>query len=332
MSHNIEIINGQARMAYAGELPWHGLGVKVDSNLTPEQMLVAADLDWKVEKRPLFYFPNPDTLNDDEHISLNDRTIVPKKMALVRTSDEALLDVIGDDWNPLQNSEAFEFFADFVEEGGMEMHTAGALEGGRRVWALAKVNESFDAMPGDRIDQYLLFSNPHKYGMSIDVRMTPIRVVCNNTLTVALNIAARSMVKVNHRRLFDATVVKEMLGIAQEKLTIYKGAAKFLASKNYTQKTVKDYFTTVFPHHSLRAQNDNELSRNATTALTILETQPGADLAGGTWWNAFNTVTYMTDHMLGRTADTRLTSSWFGINKKKKDVALATAMQYAEAA
>jgi phage/plasmid-like protein (TIGR03299 family) len=175
MAHMIEIVNGKAQMAYAGDVPWHGLGTKVPADLTPDQMLEAAGLDWTVEKKDLTFEVG------------GEQIVAPGKKALVRSSDGALLDVIGDNWNPLQNSEAFEFFNDFVAAGDMEMHTAGSLEDGRRVWALAKVNDTFEVFKGDVIEQFLLFSNPHKYGQVIDVRMTPTRVVCNNTLTMALN-------------------------------------------------------------------------------------------------------------------------------------------------
>src|SRR5210317_1830005 len=115
MAHMIEIVNGKAQMAYAGDVPWHGLGTKVPADLTPDQMLEAAGLDWTVEKKDLTFEV------DGEQI------VAPGKKALVRSSDGALLDVIGDNWNPLQNSEAFEFFNDFVAAGDMEMHTAGSL-------------------------------------------------------------------------------------------------------------------------------------------------------------------------------------------------------------
>lgn len=312
MAHMVET------MAYAGAVPWHGLGKPVPADLSTNQMLDAAGLNWTVEKVPLYYMADAK------------KNKVFGKEALIRSSDNTLLDVVGSDWNPLQNSEAFEFFNDFVMAGDMEMHTAGALENGRRVWALAKVKDSFEVFKNDKIDQYLLLSNPHKYGQSIDVRMTPIRVVCNNTLTLALDSNVERMVKINHRQVFDADYVKETLGVAKEKLESYKEAAKFLGSKRYTEKTIMDYFQKVFPTNSKK--EEAQQSRNATTAMEVLHTQPGAKYGEGTWWQGFNTVTYMTDHLLGRSTDTRLTSSWFGINRKKKIDALELAVEMAEAA
>jgi len=313
MAHMVET------MAYAGEVPWHGLGTKVPADLTPEQMLEAAGLNWTVEQIPLSYEFNG-------WKNKTDRT------ALVRSSDGKFLDVVGNDWNPLQNSEAFEFFNDFVMAGDMEMHTAGSLEDGRRVWALAQIKEAvFETVKGDVTENYLLFSNPHKYGMSITVMMTPIRVVCNNTITLALNGASDMMVRVNHRTQFDAEAVKETLGVAKEKLETYKEAAQFLSSKRFNDENIVDYFNRVFPRTSNK-KDDDKASKNSELALEILDTQPGAEFGRGTWWQAFNAVTYMTDHVLGNSQDTRMKSSWFGGNRKKKIDALQTAVEFAEAA
>src|SRR6056300_1121700 len=122
---------------------------------------------------------------------------------------------VSNDLTPAQmNEKAFEFFSEYVMAGDMEMHTAGSLKDGQMVWALAKVKDSFEILGGDRVDSYLLFSNPHQYGKSIDIRFTPIRVVCNNTLTFSLESKAERSVRVGHRVEFDASFVKEQLGIA----------------------------------------------------------------------------------------------------------------------
>ena len=316
MSHEVET------MAYAGDVPWHGLGTRVPSDLSTNQMLEKAGLDWKVEKKELYFY------SDDEESVYH----APGKQALIRTSDNTVLDMVGEDWNPLQNADAFDFFNDFVNSGDMEMHTAGSLMDGRRVWALAKVNDAFEVFKDDVIEQYLLFSNPHTYGMTIDVRMTPIRVVCNNTLTLSLNSQSSRMVKVNHRRAFDAELVKETLGVAKEKLDTYKEAAQFLGSKKYKNETLMEYFDRTFPLASNKNHKEKKYSRNAKLSAEIIHTQPGAEHGAGTWWQAFNTVTYMMDHVVGRSDDTRMTSSWFGVGKKVKENALTAALEMAEVA
>ncbi|NDG29023.1 DUF932 domain-containing protein, partial [bacterium] len=211
---------------------------------------------------------------------------------------------------------------------------AGSLRDGQIVWALAKVKDSFELFKGDRVDSYLLFTNPHKFGQCIDIRFTPTRVVCNNTLTLALKQKEERVIKKNHRTVFDASSVKEQLGIATTKLAKYKEMAEFLGSKRYTSEKLKEYFNQIFPvlvYNKEKGPQRKELSKSATRALEVVHTQPGANFAEGSWWQAFNAVTYMTDHEIGKTVDSRLTSAWFGANKNLKLKALETAVEYAEA-
>jgi len=319
MAHELEMnADGSARMVFVGKTPWHGLGKQVSADLTPDQVLDEAGLNWTVDKVPAY------------------ATIAGKRTAvgwsaLVRSEDNKVLDVVSDDWNPVQNADAFEFFNDFIAEGGMEMHTAGSLRGGQIVWALAKVKDSFELFGGDRVDSYLHFTNFHKYGCSTDVRFTPIRVVCNNTLTLSLNTKVERMVKISHRREFDGDNVKLMLGIAAEKLAKYKSMAKYLGSKRYSAESMVDYFKTVFPVAG-PVNAKKEISKSAKTAMGVLDTQPGAEFARGSFWQLFNTVTYLTDHLAGKTVDTRLQSAWYGPNKILKTKALETALEMAEAA
>ena len=318
MAHQVET------MAYAGEVPWHGLGVPVNNDLTPNQMMKKAGLDWTVEQI-------------DSYVQVGDKKVPTGMKALVRSSDNKVLTNIGQVWNPVQNEDAFNFFSEYVLKGDMEMHTAGSLKGGQLVWALAKVKESFDLFGGDTVESYLLFSNPHKYGFSIDVRFTPIRVVCNNTLSLSLEAKAERSVKVGHRTEFNADEVKKALGIASAKLSQYKEMAEFLGSKRYNIDNLIEYYNTVFPRTAdKRVQNQElsveTLSKNAKAAFDAIELQPGAKYAEGSWWQAFNSVTYVTDHLQGRNPDNRLYSSWFGGNQIRKRDALKTALEFAEVA
>lgn len=319
MAHNIEFVNGVAQMAWAGETPWHGLGKEVPADLSPEQMLEAAGLDWEVHKIPAY------SMIGDTKVSIG-------WSALTRDSDLKVLGVVSNDWNPVQNREAFEFFNDFIEAGDMEMHTAGSLAGGTIVWALAKVKDSFKVFKKDQVDSYLLFTNPHKFGQGIDIRFTPIRVVCNNTLTLSLNQKAERVFKQTHRRVFDAQTAKETLGIAHQKLKQYKEMAQFLGTKRYTEEKLKEYMRGVFPVITQKEQSEKELSKSAVRALELVEVQPGAEFAPGTWWNAFNATTFFLDHMAGRTQDSRLKSAWYGQNRNVKVKALETAVEFANAA
>jgi len=318
MAHMVE------EMAYVGkewggETPWHSLGYKVAGNLTAHEMLVAAKCDWEVEKCEMGDKYGP----------------VTKNKSLRRMSDGKLMDVVGDDWEPLQNEVAFDFFREFVDAGDMTMETAGSLREGQYVWALAKVNKSFTLFGGDRVESYLLFTNTHRYGKSIDVRFTPTRVVCNNTLTMALNGVSDNAFKSSHRVVFDATAAKQTMGIANEKFDQYGEAAAFLGSKRYSEETVKEYFNEVFPVQVVKENSKRkpkEASSNATLAVKALAYQPGVEFGPGTWWQALNAVTYVTDHLMGRTDEARVENMWYGQVKDKKLKAFSLAVDMANKA
>ena len=274
-------------MAYAGEVPWHGLGTKVPHDLSTDEMLKKSGLDWYVEKLPTY-------------VNAPSGQQKTGSFALVRSSDNKVLaPSVGQNWNPVQNKEAFDFFSEYVEAGDLEMHTAGSLMDGKMVWALAKVKQSFELFKGDEVENYMLFSNPHQFGKSIDIRMTPIRVVCNNTLTLSLSTDSDSMVKVNHRKEFNPEMVKEQLGIAREKMDNYKTMAEFLGSKRYTTERLVEYLNKVYPSN-IKDEDIKDPSVpttvNAKKAFEVIETQPGNQYAKGTWWQAFNAVTFNTDH------------------------------------
>jgi len=113
MAHMVET------MAYAGELPWHGLGTKVNNDISVDDMMVEAGLDWKVVKVPSF-------------ASFNGEDIYSGHDMLIRESDGQPIDMVKQNWHPVQNADAFEFFREFVEAGDMEMHTAGSLQDGKK--------------------------------------------------------------------------------------------------------------------------------------------------------------------------------------------------------
>ena len=342
MAHAVET------MAYAGEVPWHGLGVKVEDNLTPDEMLVAAGLDWTVSKRHLFTHSEPSVDNSKEVIPVNDYYV------LVRDSDNKTFGPCGPKFVPSQNADAFKFFEKFTSVGDMSMDTAGALKGGEQVWGLAKINDGFTLPGDDRVLGYLLVSVSHKWGKANEIRFTPIRVVCNNTLTYALADKTRPSFKMPHLTALDAEVFKsaeEALGIAGDRMKDFKESAEFLSSKNYTSQNVVSYISELFQPELLEQQKNieqmsdikaiatrqsmvDEFKRIPAMVHQALEEQPGANLKSskGTWWGAANAVTFIVDHKWGHDRDAALHNAWFGNRASLKQKAISKAVEYAKAA
>lgn len=313
MSHQVESI------AWSNERPWHGLGVKVSPKLSPQQMLKKADLDWGVSKRPMFY-------SEDDSKGLPNLK-VPDAYALVRDSDGSVLDVVGNQYTPVQNADAFKFFNDFVRAGKAKMDTAGSLRNGRMVWGLAALGNSFTLPGKDKVDGYLLVASPHEQGKSLRIQFTAVRVVCNNTLTMALNSSKIEQIfRHAHRRPFDDNMIevaKEALGIANEQFEALAEQAEILSKKKVTAQQAEDYLKAVF-QPVMKSKRTPKALNLATQAL---EYAPGQDLlsARGTAWGLLNAVTYTTDHLLARTADARLNKAWFGRTAALKQHALKLA-------
>lgn len=171
-------------MFYVREVPWHGLGTNVDEALTSDRALVMAGLDWTVEREPLY-------TNLTAESDFNSLDPIDGFVANVRSSDKSVLGVVSEKYKVVQNRDAFAFTDALIASGDVRYETAGSLANGRKVWMLGKINSQSKIL-GDDVDQYLLFSNAHDGSGAIRIAVTPIRVVCQNTLNLALAGANRS--------------------------------------------------------------------------------------------------------------------------------------------
>lgn len=314
-------------MAFVGDVPWHGLGVPVDGDLTPRQMQIAAGADWRVEKVDNFIRVK-DTVNG-QLVDVDMRT---GQQSLIRIPDNHILAAnVGPDWEPLQNDEAFEFFADLVAAGDMRMHTAGVLKDGEIVWALAEIDDEFTLFNGDHVRGFLLLANFMRYGKAIKTMFTPIRVVCANTLQMALSRLEDGSVSWAHKTKFDGEKVKEMLGIAHRRLEDYRETAELLGSVQYKDTELLEFFSAIHPVANRGDKGiKKELSKHAKACLDIIGNQPGAEFAPHSWWQAFNAVTYNVDHIMCKTQDQRLTEAYFGAQVRTKQKAFELAVDYAK--
>lgn len=323
MAHELEKTeDGSFAMAYAasGGVPWHGHGFPVTDNLSPKQMMKASRTSFRVEKAPAF-------------ATIRGKKVQLKTMPLYRTDNGAVLSEVPFEWNPIQNEMAYDFFKAYCKAGHIKMETAGSLRGGRLVWVMAKINNSFALFNGkDVIESYLLFTNPHVYGMTASVSLTEVRVVCKNTLNLSLNnTSGDKIVRITHRTAFDPEQVKETLGLASARTAKYKEAAEFLASQKADDEDIVSYFKRIFPVLTKKEDSTKDMSTSAARCMDLLDKQPGAEFGQDTWWKPYNAVTCHLDHEHGRNSDNRLHSSWYGAGRKLKVTALNTALEMAGA-
>lgn len=162
-------------MFYTREKPWHGLGTKVDEAPTSKEALELAGLNWKVLQKPIY---------------TSSGTLIEGYKANVRNTDQNVLGIVTDRYKVVQNDEAFKFTDDLLG-AGVRYETAGSLQDGKRIWLLAKLPHEY-IIGGEQISPYLVFSNTHDGSGAIKVAVTPVRVVCSNTLNLALSTAKRS--------------------------------------------------------------------------------------------------------------------------------------------
>ena len=230
-------------MFYVRETPWHGLGIRVEEALNSKDALVAAGLDWRVTQRPIY---TADFICHTGAVYTSEEQIIPNYKANIRDIDGAVLGVVTDRYKIVQNEEAFAFTDALIGEG-VRYETAGSLQGGRRVWMLGKLPENY-IIAGERIEPYMVFSNSHDGSAAIKVAMTPIRVVCQNTLNLAMKEAKRSW-SAKHtgniqNRMLEA---RETLGLAHKYMEILGKEFDNLSRIKLSDGKVMEFINELIP-------------------------------------------------------------------------------------
>jgi phage/plasmid-like protein (TIGR03299 family) len=332
-----------------------------DYQKDPLGLLKAANLDWEVKKRPLF------TSNRDGEDSMELDVVtakrVPGRYALTRTDNDQIMDIVGPGYKPVQNKDAVDFFSRFIDAGHMQMESIGSLKDGRVIFALAKIGETFNVGRNDPVDGYMLLLSPHLINHSLMGFFTPTRVHCTNQMRfdlgeslskrrslgqVASGLANRNQgrFRMPHSIEFDEgtkALAEKALGASKKQMAEFKELTQFLASKRAGEAMVNNYFKQVHnpklinpanPQAIIEANDNDKDPRVVGMFQEALVNSPGNQLATakGTWWGALNAVTYVTDHKMGRTPETRLANHWIGETASMKTRALALAIDYAKAA
>ncbi|WP_175786947.1 DUF932 domain-containing protein [Burkholderia anthina] len=313
-------------MAYVGEQPWHGLG----NQLAPKQPLEvwarAAGMDWSIEEAEVRF------------VAAGNRNLgsihpFPEQKVLYRSDTKAPLSVVSARYQVVQPSEILEFYRDLTEVGGFQLETAGVLKEGRKLWALARTGQSATLKGKDEVNGYLLLATACDGSLATTAQFTSVRVVCNNTLQIALGDSATA-IKVPHRSQFDARAVKRQLGIAISSWDAFVARTKALSECKVSDAAAEKFLRRVLTYPTTNPAHRDTVSVNERAIKAVGQLYAGrgmgADLpsASGTAWGILNSISeYVDHHRRARSDDHRLDAAWFGQGASIKQKAWDEAMK-----
>lgn len=313
-------------MAYVGEQPWHGLGTKLAPRQPLEVWARAAGMDWQIEEAEVRYVAARDKALGSIHA-------FPEQKVLYRSDTKAPLSVVSSRYQVVQPMDILNFYRDLTESSGFELETAGVLKEGRKLWALARTGQSVTLKGKDTVNGYLLLATACDGTLATTARHTSIRVVCNNTLQVALGNSAGA-VKVGHRSQFYAHDVKRQLGIATSSWEAFMVRMKALSEYKVSDADVEKFLRRVLTYSSTAPADRDSIAVNESAIKAVVRLYAGrgmgSDLASarGTLWGVLNAVSEHVDHhRRARSNDHRLDAAWFGAGAAIKQRALDEALK-----
>ena len=304
MAHAVEA------MLSVGTTPWHGLGHVLPDAPSVEDAIRLAGLDWEAQLHR-------------QYIRVEGVEQDTASYAVVRSTDKSVLGIVGPTFQPLQNRDAFKWFQPWLDAGEATLETAGSLKCGKRVWILAKMFRSnMEIVPGDEVAKYILLSNGHDGTMAVRAGLTPVRVVCANTLAAAHHDGGSKLFRVRHTSKTVAALdeIREIANLADARFEASKDQYRSLARKGVRTEDLKAYITKVFKPQVLQGgpatgeEQEDECKRLVDNIIPLFEGGMGSSLPGvrGTVWGAYNAVVEYLQYTRGRSEENRLDSMWFG--------------------
>ncbi|MEX6662480.1 DUF932 domain-containing protein [Pseudomonas sp. W2-17] len=319
MAHKLE------RMAYVGQAPWHGLGSKLSENRPIEIWQQEAGMDWHIKESPVHF--KTDICGEHATQAFTDHKV------LFRSDTLKPLSVVSMRYQVVQPLDVLEFYRDLTDLFGYQLETAGILKEGRKFWALARTGNSSTLKGNDIVDSYVLLATSCDGTLATTATPTSIRVVCNNTLTIAINGASQA-IKVPHSTRFDGTEVKRQLGLQVSNWQSFMYEMKLLAERKVTGAEAKQFVSKVIcDTTALKAMPEKVANVRAMTRVIELYEGHGIGAtlpaARGTAWGLLNAVTQYVDHeRRARSSEYRVDSAWFGNGAAIKQKALESALGY----
>lgn len=314
MAHHIE------NMAFVGATPWHGLGSQLSQNQPLEVWQREAGMDWHIEESPVRFVAGASSHLGGIHS-------YPEQKVLYRSDTKAPLSVVSNRYKVVQPNEVLEFYRDLTEYAGYELETAGVLKGGKKFWALARTGQSSVLKGRDEVNGYLLLATSCDGTLATMATPTTVRVVCNNTLAVAVNGASQA-IRVPHSTEFNAQRVKQQLGISVSQWSEFMYRMKTLSERKVKPKEALQYFLQVICSTDTDLEDRKHLPQHRALQKVqdLYQGQGrGSQLvsAQDTAWGLLNAVTEFVDHeKRARSTDHRLDSAWFGQGAVLKQKAL----------
>jgi phage/plasmid-like protein (TIGR03299 family) len=338
MAHGITETDG---IAWYGSKPWHGLGIECSHAMSAEEAMELAALNWKVFKAPLY---TGELLDKDGNVLVEGGIKIPGQYVTVREDTQESLGIVGERYSPLDNSACFSLFNEIVQSNEAHFEVVGSLFGGRKVWLLAKLPEYIRIRDTDDItEEFLLLSTSHDGSLATDIRFSPIRTVCANTLTASLSKKSKYQYSIKHTPNYRSKVetARKMLGLAQEFFKGMENVLNLLANYQISSNELEWYTEEIFPNNSKKADEDSseydpsyELAtrtkNNRESILNLFENGKGNSEKGikGSAYAALNAVTEFVDWERPTRAnienireDLHLNSIWLGTGATVKQLA-----------
>ncbi|WP_280563518.1 MULTISPECIES: DUF932 domain-containing protein [unclassified Chromohalobacter] len=318
MAHQIE------HMAYVGDTPWHGLGQQLSRHQPLDVWRQQAGMDWHIEASPVRFIA-------DSASHLGSIHSFPEQKVLYRSDTQAPLSVVSQRYKVVQPEEVLAFYRDLTEYAGYELETAGVLKGGRKFWALARSGLGGALKGQDQINDYLLLATSCDGSLATVAMPTSVRVVCNNTLSIAVDGMSQG-VKVPHSTEFRPQLVKQQLGLSVSQWDDFMVRMKTLAERKVSQAEAQTYFQSVICNTDGPLDDPSKLP-NVRALNRVQKLYQGEGRGSqlcttqGTAWGLLNAVTEYVDHeKRARSNDYRMDSAWFGQGAHLKDKALESAL------
>lgn len=314
MAHELSIrANGQVEMGYVGAKPWHGLGNELEAGASIETWTKAAGLDWEVKESPIEFMVD------------GVRTSFDNRKALYRSDSKMPLSVVSNSYKTVQPAVILDFFREVTEKTDAQMETAGALFGGKVIWALARLGNDAKVRD-DLVAPYLMLTTSFDRSLPTIAKLTAVRVVCNNTLQLSMKDTNTKQIRIPHSTNFVTAEVRAGLNVSLDQFDKFMQKANGLAAQSFSMSDMDQFLVELLKPNAITVEAENVRKSAAYKKITDLfnggQLGNGQDAINNTAWGALNAVTEFIDHMQGKNQSARLMNAWFGLGGKLKDRAL----------